>query len=136
MYLTETESKQSKERKKMKIAITSQGKELSSEIDLRFGRAKFLLVVDTETDDFQVHDNELNLNAVQGAGIQTGQNIANLGAKVVITGNVGPNAFKTLNAANIKIFLAEKQTVAEAIDLFKAGKLKEVDQANVEGHWV
>ena len=120
----------------MKIAITSQGKELSSEIDLRFGRAKFLLVVDTETDDFQVHDNELNLNAVQGAGIQTGQNIANLGVEAVITGNVGPNAFKTLNAAGVKIFLAEKQTVAEAIDSFKAGELKEVDQANVEGHWV
>lgn len=63
----------------MKIAITAQEKELSSEVDLRFGRAKFLLVVDTETGDFEVHDNELNLNAVQGAGIQTGQNIANLG---------------------------------------------------------
>jgi predicted Fe-Mo cluster-binding NifX family protein len=121
---------------KMKIAITSQGKELSSEIDLRFGRAEFLLVVDSETDDFEVHDNELNLNAVQGAGIQTGQNIANLDVEAVITGNVGPNAFKTLNAAGVKIFLAEKQTVADAIETFKAGKLKEVDQANVEGHWI
>jgi len=120
----------------MQIAITSQDKELSSEVDLRFGRAKFLLVVDSETDDFEVHDNELNLNAVQGAGIQTGQNIANLGVEAVITGNVGPNAFKTLNAAKVKIFLAERQTVQEAIDLFKAGKLKEVGQANVEGHWI
>ena len=120
----------------MKIAITSQGKELSSEIDLRFGRAKWLIVVDTESGDFQAHDNAVNLNAAQGAGIQTGQNIANLGVEVVITGNVGPNAFKTLNAADIKIFLAEKQTVAEAIDSFKAGELKEVDQANVEGHWI
>jgi predicted Fe-Mo cluster-binding NifX family protein len=120
----------------MKIAITAQGNELSSEIDLRFGRAKFLLVVDTETDDFEVHDNELNLNAVQGAGIQTGQNIANLGVEAVITGNVGPNAFKTLSAADIKIFLAEKQTVQEVIDSLKAGELKEVDQANVEGHWI
>jgi len=137
VYLTGTESKQRRERKnRMKIAITSQGKEFSSEIYLRFGRAKFLLVVDTKTGDFEVHDNELNLNAVQGAGIQTGQNIANLGVEAVITGNVGPNAFKTLNAANIKIFLAEKQTVAEAIDSFKTGELKEVDQANVEGHWV
>jgi predicted Fe-Mo cluster-binding NifX family protein len=120
----------------MKIAITAQGKELSSEIDIRFGRAKFLLVVDTETNDFEVYDNKLNLNAVQGAGIQTGQNIASLGVEAVITGNVGPNAFKTLNAADIKIFLAEKQTVQEAIDSFKVGELKEVDQANVEGHWV
>jgi len=120
----------------MKIAVTAQEKDLSSEIDLRFGRAKWLIVVDTETGDFEAHDNIVNLNAVQGAGIQTGQNIANLGVEAVITGNVGPNAFKTLNAAGVKIFLTEKQTVQEAIDSFKAGKLEEVNQANVEGHWI
>lgn len=120
----------------MKVAVTSQGKELSSEIDPRFGRAKWLIVVDTDEGDFKAYDNVLNLNAVQGAGIQTGQNIANLGVEAVITGNVGPNAFKTLNAASVIIFLAEKQTVQEAIDSLKAGKLKEVDQANVEGHWI
>jgi len=120
----------------MKIAITAQGKELSSEIDLRFGRAKWLIVIDIETNDFQAHDNVVNLNAVQGAGIQTGQNIANLGVEAMVTGNVGPNAFKTLNKAGVKIFLAEKQTVQEAIDSFKAGKLKEIDQASVEGHWI
>lgn len=131
-----TESKKIKRKGKMKVAITSQGKELTSEVDLRFGRAKYLLVADTKTEEFQVHDNEVNLNAAQGAGIQTGKNIVSLGVGAVITGNVGPNAFKTLNAADVKIFLAEKQTVANAIDLFKAGKLKEVDQANVEGHWI
>ena len=120
----------------MKVAVTSQGNDMSSEIDLRFGRAKWLIVVDTESGDLQAHDNAVNLNATQGAGIQTGQNIANLGVEAVITGNVGPNAFKTLNAVGVKIFLAEKQTVAEAIETFKAGKLKEVDQANVEGHWI
>jgi predicted Fe-Mo cluster-binding NifX family protein len=120
----------------MKVAVTSQGKELTSEVDQRFGRAKFLLVVDTETGDFAVHDNEVNLNAIQGAGIQTGQNIANLDVEAVITGNVGPNAFKTLNAAGVKIFLAERNTVAEVVESFKAGNLKEVDNANVEGHWI
>jgi len=120
----------------MKIAVTAQGKELDSQIDQRFGRAKWIIVVDSETGDFAAHDNVVNLNAVQGAGIQTGQNIANLGVEAVITGNVGPNAFKTLNAANVKMFLAEKQTVQNAIDSFKAGKIKEVEQANVEGHWI
>ena len=119
----------------MKVAVTSQGEDLSSEIDPRFGRAKWLIVVDTETGKSEAHDNTVNLNAAQGAGIQTGQNIANLGVEAVITGNVGPNAFKTLNAANVKIFLTEKQTIQDAIDSFKAGGLKEVDQANVEGHW-
>ena len=122
----------------MKIAITAQGKELSSEIDLRFGRAKWIIVVvvDSETGDFTAYDNVVNLNATQGAGIQTGQNIANTGVEAVITGNVGPNAFKTLNAAGVKIFLAETQTVQHALDSFKAGKLKEVNGANVEGHWI
>jgi predicted Fe-Mo cluster-binding NifX family protein len=120
----------------MKVAVTSQGKEHSSEIDPRFGRAKWLIVVDTETGKSQAHDNTVNLNAAQGAGIQTGQNIANLDVDAVITGNVGPNAYRTLSAAKVKVFLAEEQTVQQAIDLFKAGKLKEVDQANVEGHWI
>lgn len=120
----------------MKIAVTAQGQALSSEIDLRFGRAQWLIVMDTETENFDVHNNEVNLNAVQGAGIQTGQNIANLDVEAVITGNVGPNAFKTLTAAGVKIYLAKKQTVAEAIQSFKAGTLHEVDHANVEGHWV
>ena len=120
----------------MKIAVTAQGKELSSEINPRFGRAKWLIVIDTESGDFQAHDNVINLNAAQGAGIQTGQNIANLDVEAVITGSVGPNAFKTLNAAGVKIFLAEKQAVSKVIETFKAGKLKQVDQANVEGHWV
>ncbi|HIJ72286.1 MAG TPA: NifB/NifX family molybdenum-iron cluster-binding protein, partial [Planctomycetes bacterium] len=70
------------------------------------------------------------------AGIQTGQNIANLDVDAVITGNIGPNAFKTLNAAGVKIFLAQEQTVQAALDSFKAGELKEVNKSNVEGHWI
>jgi len=120
----------------MKVAITAQGQEPSSMIDLRFGRAKRILVVDTETGDYQMHDNAVRLNLPQGAGIQTGQNIANLGVEAVITGNVGPNAFRTLNAAHIEIFLATEQTVEQAVDAFKEGQLQEVQQANVEGHWV
>ena len=119
----------------MKVVITAQGNDMSSEIDPRFGRARWFIVFDTETSSFQVHDNELNLNAAQGAGIQTGRNIANLGADVVITGNVGPNAFKTLTAAKIKIFLSKKQTVQQAVDSYIKGELKEVNKANVEGHW-
>jgi predicted Fe-Mo cluster-binding NifX family protein len=120
----------------MKVAVTSQGRELSSEVDPRFGRARKLIVVDTETGQFQAHDNTVNLHAVQGAGIQTGKNVANLDVDAVITGSVGPNAFKTLSAAKIKVFLADKQTVRQAIDSFKEGKLREVEQANVEGHWI
>ena len=120
----------------MKITITAQDRKLSSEIDPRFGRAKWLIVVNTDTGEFKAHDNSVNLNAVQGAGIQTAQNIANLGTEAVVTGKVGPNAFKTLNAAGIRIFLTDNRTIQEAIDSFKAGKLNEVKEANVEGHWI
>ena len=120
----------------MKVAVTAQGRDLGSQIDQRFGRAEFLIIADTDAGGFEIHDNTVNLNAAQGAGIQTGQNIVNLDVDAVITGNVGPNAFKTLSAAKVKVFLAEEQTVQQAIDSFKAGKLKEVDQANVEGHWI
>jgi predicted Fe-Mo cluster-binding NifX family protein len=119
----------------MKVVVTAQGKELSSEVDPRFGRAKWLLLVDTETEVAGAYDNTVNLNIAQGAGIQTGQNVASLGAEAVITGNVGPNAFKTLNAANVKVYLCKATTVQNAIESFKAGELNEVQQANVEGHW-
>jgi len=120
----------------MKVAITAQGQELSSLMDLRFGRAKWIHVVDTGTGEHQVHDNAVHSNLSQGAGIQTGQNIANLGVEAVITGNVGPNAFRTLDAAGIKVFLAAQQTVEQAVTALKEGQLQEIGQANVEGHWV
>ncbi|MBP8912839.1 MAG: NifB/NifX family molybdenum-iron cluster-binding protein [Phycisphaerae bacterium] len=119
----------------MKVAITAQGQGFSSMIDPRFGRARWILVVDTETGEYQAHDNTVHLNAPQGAGIQTAQNIANLGVEAVITGNVGPNAFRVLNAANIKVFLAAQQTVEQAVAAFKEGRLQDIQQANVEGHW-
>jgi predicted Fe-Mo cluster-binding NifX family protein len=119
----------------MKVAVTAQQNQLQSPVDQRFGRAKYILVIDTQTNEVTEIDNTINLNAAQGAGIQTGQNIANAGVEAVITGNVGPNAFRTLNAAQIKIYLAQNQTVQQALDMFKQGKLQQVENANVQGHW-
>ncbi len=120
----------------MIVAVTSEGKDLESKVDLRFGRAKNFIIYDTEKDGFEVVDNELQMNIPQGAGIQTGKNIADQNAEAVITGNVGPNAFKTLNAADIKVFLAGDMTVKEALEKFKQGELEEEKHANVEGHWM
>ena len=54
----------------MKIAVTSQGTSLDSQVDPRFGRAAYILIVDTETFEFEVLDNKENANALKGAGIQ------------------------------------------------------------------
>ncbi len=120
----------------MKIAIPAAGSDLNSNLDPRFGRARYFLVSDTETGATEAHDNNQNLNAAQGAGIQTAQNVVNLGAAAVISGHVGPKAFQVLNAAGIKVYLCERATVTEAIRRFKAGELKEIDAANVTGHWM
>lgn len=120
----------------MKVAVTAQGQDLASMVDLRFGRAKWIIVVDTETDQHQVHDNTVHLSLPQGAGIQTGQNVANLGVDAVITGNAGPNAFRILSAAGLRIFLAADQTIEQAVAALKEGRLQEIQQANVEGHWI
>ena len=119
----------------MKIAVTSQGTDLNSQVDPRFGRAKNFIVFDSETNDFSVHDNAQNLNAAQGAGIQAGRTVIDLGVDAVITGNVGPKAFTTLQAGDVQVCTGASGTVKEAIDKFKAGELKGAEKANVEGHW-
>lgn len=119
----------------MKIAITAREASIDSQVDQRFGRAKCIVVVDTETGSTDIHDNDVNLNAVQGAGIQTGQNIAQLGVEAVLTGHLGPNAFRTLSAAGIAAYTGLEGTVAEAVEEFKAGKLSPTESADVEGHW-
>jgi len=119
----------------MKILVTAKGKQTSDAMDPRFGRAKFFIMVDTNADATTVHDNSQNLNAAQGAGIQAAETVSRLGAEAVVTGNVGPKAFRALNAADIKIYLSNDATVADAIRRFKAGELKEVASSNVQGHW-
>ncbi|MEE9934160.1 MAG: NifB/NifX family molybdenum-iron cluster-binding protein [Deltaproteobacteria bacterium] len=120
----------------MKIAITTSGADLSAPLDSRFGRAPKFLIYDLDTGAFEVADNQQNLNAAQGAGIQSAQNIARLNVKALITGHCGPKAFRVLKAAEIKIFNCDATTVREALDLYRAGKLREAQDADVEGHWV
>ncbi len=119
----------------MKIVVSSQGTSLESAVDPRFGRAKYFLLVDTETMAAKAHDNAQNLNAPQGAGIQAAQAVHNLGAAAVITGHVGPKAFATLQAAGIQIYLGASGTVRGAVEQFQAGQLQSADRADVEGHW-
>jgi len=119
----------------MKIAITVDGETLESNLDSRFGRAKRFMLYDTEKESFSLLDNAQNLNAAQGAGIQSAQNIAAAGAEALITGHTGPKAFTVLHAAEIAIYHSDVQPVKDAIAAFKKGELKKADTADVEGHW-
>jgi len=119
----------------MKIAISSAGETLESRVDPRFGRSAFFVLIDTDTGAVSAHDNAQNLNAAQGAGIQSAQTVSRLGAEVVITGHCGPKAFRALRAAGIQVAVGPDGTVAEAVEQFKSGKLLPSEAADVEGHW-
>lgn len=118
----------------MKIAISSSGKDISSDIDPRFGRCKYFLIVDTETMDFKAIPNSA-AGAAHGAGIQASQLVASNGAKIVLTGNVGPNAHSALTASSVEVVTGVSGTVREAVESFKQGELQPTSEPTVRGHF-
>jgi len=119
----------------MKIAVTSKGQDLESEVDPRFGRAAYILVVDTDSLAFEVLDNSENVNAFKGAGIGAATMMSDKGVEALLTGFCGPNAFKVLKAANIDVANDISGTVRDAVQAFNGGKVSFSDAANVDGHW-
>lgn len=119
----------------MKIAISSMDGTLDGPVDERFGRCKTFVLYDKETKQFEVIDNMQNMNSPQGAGIQSSQNIVNAGAKAVISGHLGPNAFRVLNEAGVDVYTTTGLTVAEAIKAFEENKLSKLSSPDVQGHW-
>ncbi len=119
----------------VKLAITADGPELSSLVDQRFGRARYLLVVDTPERTTLVVDNTAGMNAAQGAGIQAAQSVIDNRVTTLITGHCGPKAFRALKAGGVDVYLTSGGTVAEVIDRFEAGELELSPTADVDGHW-
>ena len=119
----------------MVIAISAQGTDLKGEVEPRFGRAKHFLLVNSETMGFEVVENEQNLSLPQGAGIQAAQIVTNHQAEVVLTGNCGPKAFKTLQAGGIKVVVGVSGKIEDAIQAYLRGQFEHAKDANVEGHW-
>ena len=118
----------------MKIAVSSVGNTLDAQVDRRFGRCSYFVIVDSETTSFEAIPN-MAAGAMGGAGIQAAQTIASKSVKVVITGNVGPNAFQTLSAAGIEIITGASGTVRETIEKYKEGKLSRTGTPTVRGHF-
>ena len=120
----------------MKIAVSSQGTDLTSRVDPRFGRASYFLVFDTSDESLEVVENSQNVNAAQGAGVQAAESIAGKNVDIVVSGNFGPKAFRALDAAGVRLAVWSDGTVSEAIELARNNQLKISEQANVEGHWM
>ena len=103
----------------MKIAITAQAPALDAPVDPRFGRCAYFLVIDSQTGAFEAVENS-NRGGASGVGIQSGKLMADHGVEIVLTGDCGPNAQRTLEQAGIRIVTGCTGTVAEALQAFKA----------------
>lgn len=115
----------------MKICVTSTGKDLDAQVDGVFGRARYFLLVDSETLDVEVVE---NVPGAHGAGVQAAQTMVSKGVQTLLTGNVGPNAFQGLTAAGIQIHIGAKGTVRDAISAYKAGTLQNPSGPTSRGH--
>ena len=118
----------------MKIAVTSTGQTLDSQVDQRFGRTAYFIIVDTETMDFSIIENR-NVASAGGAGVSSARAVIDAGVQTVLTGNCGPNAERTLSAAGIKLYTGVRGTVIEAVELSKSGKLTQAEGPNVQQHF-
>ena len=118
----------------MKIAISAIEPSLDAEVDPRFGRCQYFVVVDPDMMQFEAVENSGPMSA-GGAGIYTAQMIAGKGVEVVLTGNCGPNAYQVLSAAGIKVITGVAGKVQDAIKGYKLGKFEASSQPNVAGHF-
>jgi len=120
----------------MKLAISISGKTLDSPFDTRFGRASSFCIVDTESGEWQAFDNPA-ISASGGAGVQASQFVASQGAQAVVSVAFGPNAYDTLAAADIKMYIAPgdpAHSATEILEMFKAEKLTQIEAATHKGY--
>ncbi len=118
----------------MKVAVTSTGPTLEDRVDPRFGRCAYFLIGDPENTEFEPVENP-NVTLGGGAGIQSAQLLADRGVEVVLTGNCGPNAYRTLDAAGIRVIVGVGGAAGRAVEQFSADELSAASNPNVAGHF-
>jgi predicted Fe-Mo cluster-binding NifX family protein/ferredoxin len=118
----------------MKIAVTSTGPTLDDNVEARFGRCPYFLVIDTDTMQFEAIENP-NIALGGGAGIQSAQLMSEKGVITVLTGNCGPNAFNVFGQAGIQVIVGVSGPVRNAVEQFKTGALSSASGPNVACHF-
>jgi len=118
----------------LKIAISATGPSLDAEVDPRFGRCQYFVIVDPDTMEFEALENTSQM-ASGGAGIASGQIMANKGVQAVLTGNCGPNAYQTLEAAGIHVITGVSGSVRDAVEGYKSGRFGATSGPSVAAHF-
>jgi predicted Fe-Mo cluster-binding NifX family protein len=119
----------------MKVAIPSTQPTEKAFMEARFGRAPYFMVYDTDAGSWESIENKTNLNASQGAGIQTAEMLVKNGVGAVLAGHCGPKAFRVLQSAGIMVFMDITGSVEEALDTYQNNNPVAAENANVNGHW-
>ncbi len=118
----------------MKIAITSKGPQLDSPFDQHFGRTPYFVIVDSETDEIvSAIDNIKNLQAVQGAGVESAKEMVEQDVELVLSGHVGPKALEVLQIAQISAYKVEAANVREALAMYHSKSVTPIYVASKSG---
>ena len=125
----------------MKVAVPSRGPSPESQVDPRFGRASFFVVVDTDSGRFTTYENSQNAGAVLdaavlAAGFQAAHDVARMAVSAVITDSIGPRAFAVLEANGIRVHTGATGSVKDAVEQYKSGHLQCLIRPNVRGHCI
>ena len=118
----------------MKIAVTSTGPTLDDNVEARFGRCPYFLIIHTDTMQYEAIENP-NIALGGGAGIQSAQLMSEKSVTTVLTGNCGPNAFSVFGQAGIQVIVGVSGPVRNAVEQFKAGALSSASGPSVASHF-
>ena len=118
----------------MKLAVCAQSEGLEAQVDQRFGRCPYFVILDSETGAPVKSAPNSGAAAAGGAGPQSARQLSGEGVEAVAVGHVGPNAADALKAAGITVYGGVTGTVQQTWELFRDGKLPVIGQATVDPH--
>jgi predicted Fe-Mo cluster-binding NifX family protein len=114
------------------VAISANGRDLDAGVEPRFGRARFFILVDPVTQEWEPFDNLANISSLQNVGVLTAKNLTqNRVVQAVVTGNCGPKAFDELQRAGVKVYLNAQGTVRQALNSLRLSELEQASGPNV-----
>lgn len=117
----------------MKIAVSATGQNKENLLDRRFGRCDYFQIYNTQTGEYSVLSNQ-GVDSGGGAGIAAASQMIDEKAEVIITGNLGPNAFELIEKAGIKACSCDAVPVFRAIDMYQKNQLSEISIAGRAHH--
>lgn len=111
----------------MKLAIALKENEYNSSVDERFGRAPFFIIIDSDTKEFEIIENEAKDEAT-GAGLKAVKNLLKHEIDIIIAGEIGPKAGELIYDLEIPTFkFKDLEKVDEIVKAFNENTLEKYD---------